>query len=26
MASPEYRDLMTPKLATGDPAYPFERD
>ena len=24
MASPAYRDLMTPKLAPGDPAYPFE--
>jgi peroxiredoxin len=24
MASPAYRDLMTPKLARGDPAYPFE--
>jgi hypothetical protein len=24
MASPVYRDLMTPKLAPGDPAYPFE--
>ena len=24
MASPAYRDLMTPKLAAGDPAYPFE--
>jgi hypothetical protein len=24
LGSPEYRDLMTPKLAPGDPAYPFE--
>jgi hypothetical protein len=24
MASPAYRDLMTPKLARGDPAFPFE--
>ena len=24
MESPVYRDLMTPKLAPGDPAYPFE--
>jgi hypothetical protein len=24
MASDVYRDLMTPKLAPGDPAYPFE--
>jgi peroxiredoxin len=24
MASPLYRDLMTPKLAAGDPAYAFE--
>jgi hypothetical protein len=24
MASPAYRDLMTPKLAAGDPAYRFE--
>ncbi len=24
MASPAYRDLMTPKLAPGDPAFPFE--
>jgi len=24
MASPVYRDLMTPKLAVGDPAFPFE--
>ena len=24
MASPVYRDLMTPKLAPGDPAFPFE--
>jgi hypothetical protein len=22
--SPVYRDLMTPKLAVGDPAFPFE--
>jgi hypothetical protein len=24
LASPVYRDLMTPKLAPGDPAFPFE--
>jgi len=24
MESPVYRDLMTPKLAPGDPAYAFE--
>jgi hypothetical protein len=24
MASPVFRDLMTPKLSVGDPAYPFE--
>jgi len=24
LGSPVYRDLMTPKLAPGDPAYPFE--
>ena len=24
MASPVYRDLMTPKVAPGDPAFPFE--
>jgi hypothetical protein len=24
MASPAYRDLMTPKLAVGDPAFDFE--
>jgi hypothetical protein len=24
LASPFYRDLMTPKLAPGDPAFPFE--
>jgi len=24
MASPRYRDLMTPKLGVGDPAYAFE--
>ena len=24
LGSPVYRDLMTPKLASGDPAYPFE--
>jgi hypothetical protein len=24
MASPGYRDLMTPKLAAGDPAFQFE--
>ncbi|HEX9415786.1 MAG TPA: hypothetical protein VF895_03670 [Gaiellaceae bacterium] len=24
MASPVYRDLMTPKLSVGDPAFPFE--
>jgi hypothetical protein len=24
MTSPAHRDLMTPKLAPGDPAYPFE--
>lgn len=24
LASPVYRDLMTPKLSPGDPAYPFE--
>jgi hypothetical protein len=24
LASPAYRDLMTPKLAPGDPAYRFE--
>ena len=24
LASPAYRDLMTPKLAPGDPAFPFE--
>ena len=24
LASPVYRDLMTPKLAPGDPAYRFE--
>lgn len=24
MTSPAYRDLMTPKLAPGDPAYMFE--
>jgi hypothetical protein len=23
MASPLYRDLMTPKLGPGDPAFPF---
>ena len=24
LESPGYRDLMTPKLRPGDPAYPFE--
>ena len=24
MASPRYRDLMTPKVAPGDPSYQFE--
>jgi hypothetical protein len=24
LASPVYRDLMTPKLAVGDPAFPFD--
>jgi len=24
LASPVYRDLMTPTLAPGDPAFPFE--
>jgi peroxiredoxin len=24
LASPAYRDLMTPKVAPGDPAYEFE--
>lgn len=24
LASPIYRDLSTPKLAPGDPAFPFE--
>ena len=24
LASPLYRDLMTPRLQPGDPAYPFE--
>jgi hypothetical protein len=24
LASPVYGDLMTPKLAPGDPAFPFE--
>ena len=24
MASPVYRDLMTPELVPGDPAFPFD--